>query len=823
MFSVGRRLGAFCATLSLALIILSQAIGIVPAFCADQGPVSRQTDGVVSTEGTPVSTPAPGVLFLGMTGITPSDMNLESNGLGQKLHSFTFSALSTRSFRVYTCPTEGWMQLRATGDITDVVGRRMADTIGLQCLGMKPMYPDGGYVATPVDISAMSTEANDFLADKPVAYSQFDLRTEKIHWPATGFFATDAWAVGKNSGLALANKSGEVAHWLPLPITADPVTLNKVVIRNNPESGPDVLATPEAESSDPNQAEESANQVAAVAQLETIWSRILKAAPSDVVVDLDPVDTALWKQQNTETVKAIVLQQLAAVLEANQQSESPRPVIIASVGDAAKVRSLQFLATNIPGLSSAAVSHSSGSPLPEAAVLNTSTTRASGLATLADVRGLILQGRKSLQPELKIPKGYTIPELSTSPVEHPGEALDIIIEQQRHAGAALLANSNWYRVFHFGFYLTLAVLVIWIIKGNSSVRFRRKWWVVRLFGLLTFAMLPAALILNFIPWWNFPGADTSSGATLAALGLTAVITVILVGSLWRSRFPVSILAGISLLILVFDVILGSAHQRNGFMGSLVLSSRRYYGISNRTYAILIVCALFAVIPVMERYWGKRLAAGVVAGLGLVILAVDALPDWGADFGGPPGIILAFGLVALLAAGIRPRWWHLGIWILASAAVMGVIAWLSRGSDSHIGNFWANLGSSESKTLVAGKIRDVLRSFANNLTMVIILLLFIVVLLVIGFILRRRDLPKPQWWLDFDHITESPGFRAVAVGILAGIFVAVPINDSGMMMVKEMLYLVLPAIAAIIAGYAQVLASNPRNAPDTSQLYPRKPL
>ena len=51
---------------------------------------------------------------------------------------------------------------------------------------------------------------------------------------------------------------------------------------------------------------------------------------------------------------------------------------------------------------------------------------------------------------------------------------------------------------------------------------------------------------------------------------------------------------------------------------------------------------------------------------------------------------------------------------------------------------------------------------------------------------------------------------MALGILLGMAVAVPINDSGIMIVKEAIYLVLPALGAIIAqGAAQLnLSSTP---------------
>ena len=790
-----RRLGAFIAMLTVTLAALPQASAIPAATRGTLVAPGLWTQGINAAVPSP---DAPGVLFLGMSGLKPSDLDLQGNQLGEMLVPFTFSALSTRSFRIYTCPTEGWMQLRAHGDVADEEGRRLAKTVGSQCLGMKLVKDDGTAVQTPVQLKpAVATPLPKSAA---VTYAQFKGRTENITWPTRGIFATDAWAVGRNAGIPLANRRGQVAHWLPLPVVSEMARINPSTLDSlyNERTGAGARAALAAEAQQPTSP--LGKTLKNRTSLESAWQSLLAAAPSDVVVDLDTVDTAVLNQNTYDTAKTLSLQQLAAILSANQSAAHPRPVIIASLGDFEGARSLQLLAAQTPGLAltggeSAATSDAG---TPGTGVLYTSTTRAVGLATLADVRGLVLNARTYLDPKLVPPANITLPELRVNPVASVAEACSVITEQQRHASSALRANSRWYQVFHLLSYLAIGALIIWAFAARGSRRLANSWWAVRLLGLIVFAMLPAALILNWIPWWNLPGTDSTVGAIAVALALTAVIAAALVGILWRSPHAVSILAGISFFILALDIILGSAHQRNGFMGSLVLSSRRYYGISNRTYIILIVGALLALLPVLQRFWGQRRAAWVTAGLGVAVLLIDALPGWGADFGGPPGIILAFGIVALMAAGVQPRWWHAGVWVVLTLGVMGAIGWFSRGSDSHIGNFWSNLGSSESQELIAGKVRDVLRSFVNNLGVVILLALVVVALVVAMVMVKRRQVSWPWWVSTWDQLTDLPALRVVALGILLGMAVAVPINDSGMMIVKEAIYLVLPALSAVIA-------------------------
>lgn len=808
VYSWWRRLGAFIAMLTVTLVALPQASAIPVAARDSLVPTGLWTQDAKTSAPSP---DAPGVLFLGMSGLKPSDLDLQGNQLGEMLVPFTFSALSTRSFRIYTCPTEGWMQLRARGDVADEEGRRLAKTVGAPCLGMKLVKSNGMTVETPVQVGPSDAPWPKASA---VTYAQFKGRTENITWPAHGVFAPDAWAVGRNAGIPLANRRGQVAHWQPLPVISEMARINPSALDSlyNERTGAGARAALDAKAQQPALplGKTLKNRVV----LESAWQDLLAAAPSDVVVDLDTVDTAVLNQNTYDTAKTLSLQQLSAILSANQGAAHPRPVIIASLGDFEGARSLQLLAAQTPGLALTGGKPAAASGDETAGttgVLYTSTTRAAGLATIADVRGLVINARTYLNPKLVPPANLTLPELSVTPVGSVAGACSVITEQQRHASSALRANSPWYQVFHLFSYLAIGALLIWAFGSRGSRRLASSWWVVRLLGLIAFAMLPAALILNWIPWWNLPFVDSEVGAIGVALALTAVIAAVLVASLWRSSHAVAILAGISCFILALDIISGSAHQRNGFMGSLVLSSRRYYGISNRTYIILIAGALLALLPVLQRFWGQRRAGWITAGLGAAVLLVDALPRWGADFGGPPGIILAFGIVALMASGVRPRWWHAGAWVVLTLGVMGTIGWFSRGSDSHIGNFWSNLGSSESQELIAGKVRDVLRSFVNNLGVVILLVLVVAALVAALVIVKRRQVSWPRWASSWDQLTDLPALRVVALGILLGMAVAVPINDSGVMIVKEAIYLVLPALGAVIAQRVAQLNLSPEPA------------
>lgn len=714
---------------------------------------------------------APGILFIGMSGLTPKNLDLSGNNLDEVMPDFSWAALSVRSFNPYTCATEGWLSLRAIGDVSDSTGRNLAREIGSTCLGMELLGKES-WKDTPEP------------QPQPVTYAQFRKRTENLTLLTTPLFSKDTWAVGRDAGLAVASPQGKVSNWIPLPrskeMRKDDFSLPGILYRINPDS--DEIAT------DGNAPK--IEPLTNAASLQKSWESILQRAPSDVVADLNPTDPALLNDYTYSTSILRIHQQLHAVLAANATQAQPRPVVIASLGDTRKDRTLQILAVQTRLLK--------GSTKSDAGIIASSTTKTEGLTTIADVRGIVALVRHQLDastflPEMNIPEIHVIPSVSNV------KALSKAQSQQRQAETALNANAIWYKAFHF-FGLTSAVLtLLWVIVSKHRP-LRYSYWSIPLgLGLIGFGFVPAAQVLNFIPWWDFPLAQLPNGAPAVALTLSILISVILAGTAWKLRFPVSALAAVSLLVLCVDIILGSLHQRNGFMGSLVLSSRRYYGISNRTYDILIIASLLALLPFLTRLSARR-AAIITTVLGVAVLAVDALPFWGADFGGPPGIILAFAIVVLLVMKVRLRWWYLLIWVAFTLMVMLGIGFISRHSDSHIGSFWSKMGSTQNHDLISGKIRDVLRSFTAYLD-ITILLFVVLALAIVGLVLyRHMRKTNPQGIAEIKAVVNAPGLGIVAGGILLGIAVAVPINDSGAMMLKEALYIVLPAFAAIIADW-----------------------
>ncbi|MDI9588047.1 MAG: hypothetical protein QM234_03710, partial [Acidobacteriota bacterium] len=322
------------------------------------------------------------------------------------------------------------------------------------------------------------------------------------------------------------------------------------------------------------------------------------------------------------------------------------------------------------------------------------------------------------------------------------------------------------------------------------------WRNIATWNTVAFAWIPAALILNFIPWWRF------SQSPILPIILTLILAVALTWIARTSPQPVAIIAAITLLLLAVDVVSGTAMQRDGFFGSLTLTSRRFYGISNRSYIILLVSGLLAILPWLANKMSSSRsdAAAGVAAMGVGVLAIDALPMWGADFGGPPGIIAAFLVAFVLISGKRLHWKHLAIWVLLTVLTMGFVGYLDvkSGTPSHIGRFWATIGSPESWQLLAGKARDLAGSFAGNIY-VIIAVIFAIMVIVVGTIVIRRGLKHSQTHRQtLQEAASVPGLPAIALAILLGIGIAVPINDSGALMAVDGFAIAVPGLVAILA-------------------------
>ncbi|QRV02128.1 hypothetical protein JTE88_08670 [Arcanobacterium phocisimile] len=706
-----------------------------------------------------------------MAGVRPHDLDFTDRQLSTLLSDYSFAALTPRSVSPLTCPSEGWMQLRTSRDISD----RLPESFIVK-------YGDECHPTTILEDPASLTNTSA----QPVHIRNFVQHLGETQWPENHLFSDDVVAIGLNAAIPVASEVGTVKQWYALPDGG------------NPEN-------------------------AAKAQHEL--TRILDNSPADIVADIGTVRGAP-RYLDVPTQIQLTQQKLIDILTANKNSAHPRTVMIASLGDQWRRAHLHFFATNMT------IDGRNGP-----GTIGSDLTRATGFITAADLRNMITGKLNGLH---------------IHPATSQSAALNPVLDVAKHAYTAASSSAKWYQYFNMVALIgVVGLLAVFLVKpARQGHRWGAPQWVwvaLEKFNLWVFAWVPSAMILNFLPWWDLPGRPGAMQAW--AILLTSLIAITLVALAHLTPHRAGFIAMVATAILSLDIIAGSPHQRNGFMGSLMLTSRRYYGISNRTYLILVAGGLMAALFIIaylrqrankqrvsalntagKRIVGTRMAskriknqlatasAYAIAGVGVVMLAVDAMPRWGADFGGPPGIIAGFAIAALLVAGKKLRWWHILLWIIATVAVMSAVGFVdaTRGGESHIGRFWSKFGSSDSWAIIGGKIRDVTRSFVGRPDLLILIVAAVIVAVGAIFATRYLNSRSGVHLASLHEITSGYGFVPIAIGIAAGILIAVPINDSGAIMIKEGLYISLPALAAVIAGQAATRTPEFENRPETER-------
>ena len=183
---------------------------------------------------------------------------------------------------------------------------------------------------------------------------------------------------------------------------------------------------------------------------------------------------------------------------------------------------------------------------------------------------------------------------------------------------------------------------------------------------------------------------------------------------------------------------------------------------------------------------RRAAVLVVVALGLVTTVVDGMPGWGSDFGGPPAIVPAFAVLALLVAGVRLTWRRVLVVAAGTLAVLvslSVADWLRPAGDrTHLGRFVQT-------ALDGGAWAVVRRKAAQNLAILVkpISLPLPVAAAFVAFVLAR-----PVAWglrplqLAYDR---SPVLRQGLAAFAVLVALGFAVNDSGA---------VVPAVAATVA-------------------------
>jgi hypothetical protein len=316
---------------------------------------------------------------------------------------------------------------------------------------------------------------------------------------------------------------------------------------------------------------------------------------------------------------------------------------------------------------------------------------------------------------------------------------------------------------------------------------------------VVFATFPAATFLaNLFPWWRYENPRLVVTG-IVIMFMIPIAAVALLGP-WRRAVlgPLGAVGAITAVILALDVATGSHLLLSSLMGVQPIVAGRFYGFSNPSFALFATGSLLIAIALgdhLVRAGRRRQAAAAIGLIGVLATLVDGAPGLGSDFGGPPAIIPAFAVLALMVAGVKVTWRRALLIALVTVAVLvalGVLDWLrAPGDRTHLGRFV--------QSVIDGGAGSVIKRKADQ-NIKILFTSYLSALLPFAAAFVFFVLSKPAAWgvrplqLAYDRSPVlRPGMVAFGVMMLIGALM----NDSGA---------VVPANAAIVAIPLLIAAS-----------------
>ena len=317
------------------------------------------------------------------------------------------------------------------------------------------------------------------------------------------------------------------------------------------------------------------------------------------------------------------------------------------------------------------------------------------------------------------------------------------------------------------------------IAGSLLLLCRRRW---RPRAALVAAGLPAGSFLAGVaPWW-------SSGVPLLALLVTSTsfaLLLALVGERFPGRFgPAGAVCAATVLVLAGDLVTGAHLQITSPAGYSPLVAGRFAGIGNVAFGVYAAAGLLATA------WLARGRLVVVAGGGLVLVAVDGAPPWGSDVGGVLALLPALVLLGLLVSGRRVSVVRLGLAGVAGAVVVTVLALAdhARGpaAQTHLGRFVTQVQDGTAGTVLRRKADAVFGLLFHSP----VTALLPVVVVAAAYLLVR---PPPPLAASFARVPELR-HGLVALGLACALGFA--LNDSGAAVPALALLVALPVATAV---------------------------
>ena len=411
------------------------------------------------------------------------------------------------------------------------------------------------------------------------------------------------------------------------------------------------------------------------------------------------------------------------------------------------------------------------------ALATSDSTRQPGLIQVTDIMPTLV-GWLGAGPHAR---GNTIGSAITTVEASDGEANIARLDAEHTRAQVTRSLSGSFYVLLAA--LSAAILLMWAKRKSYRWTETNERFFVQL-SALTAALPVSTLLVNLIPWWRMsnPLASLLMGVVLIAAVLA------LVALRGKSPFaPFAVIGGVTAGTLALDVLLdgiwhGYPLQLAALLGMQPLVGWRFYGFSNNAVAMFVAGLVLLLAWLSARVPRKR-AVAVILGTGALAALLDGSAKFGADFGGPPVIVVGLGVLATMVAGKRLTWLRFGAVLAAAVAVSFVFALFDylqpAPKRSHLGKFVGSFFDGGGLAIIWRKFTQI---FGGNALFIPVALAIVAAICAVAWLLARRG--------HFARFRiEDETVRRSVVSLLSALVVAALLNDSGVTM---------PAVGLIVA-------------------------
>ncbi|MFF5265162.1 hypothetical protein ACFY4C_40295 [Actinomadura viridis] len=721
--------------ISMILVAVSALVAGLTALVTARTAPARAGTSPAGTSPNEVTAPTGRTVIIGVPGLmwrdvgehtTPTLWRLTGQGAG--------GALSVRTTKVNTCPTDGWLTLSA--------GQRARLPQGDCVLPAAPILPGSvpppGSAAPPAE-GATAPGWAEIKNDN--GRGDYHARTGLLGDTVRGAGGCTT-AVGPGAVFGLADGAGRVDRYVP--------SLDKV--------------TPQDWTRCPLSA----------VDVDEVF-RVYVDAGVDADGDQEPV-TAAERAEAASAADRRIAQVVSAVPPGTN-------VLVAGLADIGVSPHLRLALAHTQG--PAGGRYGSG-------MLTSPATRQPGMVTLTDLTATTLASLGLSQPKQAVGSPWRVQptERTTAERVESLEDADVAAQAIRSVQGVFFWVLGGAQLLLYG----LAALALRRRRWSEPGTRARILAGTRIVALVGSAAPVASILAGLLPWWQ--STHPAPALICAVVGFAGLVAGVAVAGPWRRSVtaPGLVIVGVTALVLAVDVMTGSRLQLNALMGYTALVAGRFYGFGNQAFSLFAVATIMSAAWLAEyplRAGRKGLAVGIVALVGVAAVAVDGLPAWGSDFGGVIAMVPAFAVLGLMVAGKRVSPVRLALFCLAGAALVLLISYLNaRGANpTHMGRFWQDLVNGDAWETVTRKFQAMLRSlgywpFIIPLAGAVGFLFFALV--------RPIKARTPLLERAYEHsVTMRPALLSALTMGVAGTLV----NDSGVVILSVTFSLATPLMLA----------------------------